>query len=357
MEKPVSSAPVRAETAYEFSSDARSGVHLLPISDLVIGESPRLTGVDSAHVVRLAECGARMPPIVVHRQTMRVVDGMHRVRAATRNGRDSVEVVFFDGDNDEAFIYAVELNVKHGLPLSLSDRKAAARRILLANIELSDRVIASKTGLSDKTIAAIRRRSGSEIPQANTRRGRDGRIYPVDDAEGRRRAAKLIADRPDASLREIASAASVSPAVVSDIRKRILAGEDPTHGSRHRKREAANGICPPATAFKSASQSIMAREIRTGNRQQADKQTVLEQLASDPSVRHKEAGRELLRWLSRHAIGVDDLPESADAVPPHQTVFVAALARQAANAWIEFARRLEIIEGRVSVSLAKCGVS
>jgi ParB-like chromosome segregation protein Spo0J len=320
----------------EFSSDAsadpkdvgRAGrraidppcIHLIPVNNLLAADSPRLGGVDDAHVARLAECGADLPPIVVHRQTMRVVDGMHRLCAAVRTGRELVEVVFFDGSEDEAFVHAVQLNIKHGLPLSLSDRKAAARRILTVSVEFSDRSIAARTGLSDRTVAAIRARSGAKNAHLNSRRGRDGRVYPVDAGEGRRRAARLIAERPHASLREIASAAGVSPATVSDVRKRILAGEEPASAMRRQDDDATHDA--PRAA--------------------------LEQLRSDPSIRGKEAGRELLRWLASHAIGVADLPDCVAAIPPHRIPLVAALARQAANAWTEFARSIECMPIRGS---------
>jgi ParB-like chromosome segregation protein Spo0J len=293
----VSTLVVAAEAAEE---------DWLPIDVLVAGDSPRRDGVDSAHVARLAECGAELPPIVVHRQTMRVIDGMHRLHAAMRNGRELVQVTFFDGGDDEAFILAVELNIRHGLPLSLSDRKAAARRILLASPELSDRAIGSKTGLSDKTIAVIRKRSGADFPHPVTRRGRDGRIYPVARGDGRQRVARLLAERPGASLRDIASAAGVSPAMVSNVRRQLL---------------------PPVEQAAPAGEP--------------DRQAVLEQLCSDPSVRDKEAGRELVRWLSRYAVGTADLPDLAGAIPSHRVPQVAALARQAASAWLTLARILE----------------
>jgi hypothetical protein len=292
--------------------DGAPDVRWLPVSVLMAADSPRRDGVDSEHVARLAECGAELPPIVVHRRTMRVIDGMHRLQAAIRNGHELVEVTFFDGDDDEAFIRAVELNIKHGLPLSLSDRKAAARRILLASPELSDRTIGAKTGLSDKTVAAIRR-SGAEIPHPDTRRGRDGRRYPVDGGGGRQRVARLLAERPDASLREIASAAGVSPTMVSNVR-RMLAG---------------------------VASTALAQGAARGGSPINDRQAVLEQLCSDPSVRDREAGRELVRWLSRYAIGIGDLPGCTDAIPAHRMPQVVALARQAANAWLKLAGTLE----------------
>jgi AraC family transcriptional regulator len=74
---------------------------------------------------------------------MRVIDGMHRLRAAILNRCRSIEVEFFDGDDEEAFIRAVGQNVAHGLPLTPAGRKDAAARILRFRPALSDRSVAS----------------------------------------------------------------------------------------------------------------------------------------------------------------------------------------------------------------------
>lgn len=124
-------------------------------------------------------------------------------------GRDRIEVGFFDGSDHEVFVRAVEVN-PHGLPLSLRERKAAAVRILAGRPDMSDRSIASITGLSAKTLAAIRDRSGAEIPHLNRRLGSDGRLRPLDAAQARRRAARLLTDNPGAPLRQIAHAAGIS---------------------------------------------------------------------------------------------------------------------------------------------------
>jgi hypothetical protein len=79
---------------------------------------------------------------------------------------------------------------------------------------------------------------------------------------------------------------------------------------------------------------------RTLEKEVENKRLILERLWSDPSVRSREAGRELLRWLYSHVIEIDDLPESS-SVPSHRAALVAALAQEAASAWSEFARRLE----------------
>src|SRR5258707_731891 len=109
-------------------------------------DTPRLGGENLDHVKALAEVGDCWPPILVHRQTMRVIDGMHRLRAARLRGQTTIEVQFFDGDDDEAFVAAVKANVAHGLPLTLTDRKAAATRIIGSQPQRSNRRIGEGTG-------------------------------------------------------------------------------------------------------------------------------------------------------------------------------------------------------------------
>src|SRR5947208_3251503 len=82
--------------------------HRLRIAELTGAFSPRITGENTEHASRLAELDKPLPPIVVHRSTMRVVDGMHRVRAAVLRGDEFIDAVFFDGSADDAFVLAVE---------------------------------------------------------------------------------------------------------------------------------------------------------------------------------------------------------------------------------------------------------
>ncbi|MFD1047646.1 ParB/RepB/Spo0J family partition protein, partial [Kibdelosporangium lantanae] len=103
---------------------------LVPIDSLLPANSPRLAGESIEHAQVLAASAADLPPIVVQRGTMRVIDGMHRLRAARMRGQNEILVRFYDGDDDEAFIVAVRTNVTHGLPLSQADRTAAAARII-----------------------------------------------------------------------------------------------------------------------------------------------------------------------------------------------------------------------------------
>jgi hypothetical protein len=51
---------------------------MVAAASLKAGDTPRLEGENLEHIKTLAEVEASWPPILVHRQTMRVIDGMHR---------------------------------------------------------------------------------------------------------------------------------------------------------------------------------------------------------------------------------------------------------------------------------------
>ncbi|MGH3925165.1 MAG: streptomycin biosynthesis regulator, partial [Pseudonocardiaceae bacterium] len=55
---------------------------VLSINSLLLDDSPRQDGENGEHVRVLAESEEQLPPIVVHGQSMRVIDGTHRIRAA-----------------------------------------------------------------------------------------------------------------------------------------------------------------------------------------------------------------------------------------------------------------------------------
>jgi ParB-like chromosome segregation protein Spo0J len=280
------------------------------VDALCVVDSPRLTGENKEHTEILAQCGTTLPPIVVHRRTMRVIDGMHRLRAARLRGDAEIDVHFFDGDAKDAFLLAVQINVANGLPLSIADRTHAAARILDSHPHWSDRAIAQVAELAPNTVSAIRKCSTARGAQSNTRVCRDGRVRPVNGEAGRRLAGELIASNPDASLREIARAAGVAPSTAWKVRARMRAGEPPVAVKPE----------PPA---------------------QRDRVDTLRSLKQDPSLRFTESGRTLLRWLSTPAVELLDWPNVVAGLPAHCRRLIAALARQNAAAWEEMANRLE----------------
>jgi hypothetical protein len=319
--EPTGPAGSRLETR-----DEQASLRLL-IRTLLPADSPRLDGEDEDHVRALAEVDEELlPPVVVHGATMRVIDGMHRLRAMELRGLDSVRVRFVRDDEDP-FVLAVQHNVEHGLPLSLADRTAAAARIVESHPHWSDRRIASVAGLSAGTVHAIRARSTGDSAQSNTRLGRDGRQRPVGQgAEGRVLAAGLLRENPGMPLRQVAAAAGISPSTALDVRDRLRDGRDPVpaklRDGHHRERKEPGPRVPaPRSALNWESE--------------------LNRLRVDPSLRFTDTGRVLLRLFDARLLSTDERAALATGVPSHCTSTVANLARVLGAAWHQLALELE----------------
>lgn len=297
---------------------------LVPVVSLHAADSPRLAGESVEHVRAIAESDTEPPPILVHRATMRVVDGMHRLRAAIVRGQDHVLVQYVDGDAEEVFLIAVEANAEHGLPLTPADRRAAATRIIGAHPHRSDRWIAQLSGLSARTVSALRRCSTATDARSNERLGRDGRTRPLSSADGRRLAGELMRGHPERSLRDIAREAGIAPSTALDVRNRIAAGLDPVLDGRPR---TPGGRAP--------------RRSPASRPPEIDPVSILRNLHKDPSLRFTEGGRALLRWLDTHTVNPDTVREIPDVVPTHCIGTVVALARYNAHFWSSFGAVLD----------------
>jgi ParB-like chromosome segregation protein Spo0J len=308
---------------------------VVPVGSLQAADSPRLAGESEEHARTLAMTDSVLPPILVHRETMRVIDGMHRLRAAVLNGHHQIEVQFFDGSDEDAFVAAVQANIRHGLPLALADREAAATRIVGSHPGWSDRAIAEVAGLAPNTVAAIRSRLTAQVAQSNARIGRDGRLRPLSSAAGRRIAGQLLADHPGASLREIAKAAGISPATAMDVRERVRRGDDPV---------------PPGQALAERKNGTVRQAGRSPDRAQGkgparrhrhDTAMTLQKLQRDPAVRLTDKGRLLLQWLAAHAIRARDWEQFEAEIPAHAVPLVADLALGYSAEWRRFAETLQ----------------
>lgn len=145
---------------------------------------PRVDGLDTDHVHELEANPACWPPLKVVQQggSYVLVDGFHRYAAAQNLelAEVAVEVLESPPDNDLVSL-AFALNAAHGKPLTLSDRRAFAGRLLCQHADLSDREIGRRAGLVQPTIAKIRRELEQQatIRPTETRKGRDGHNYPA----------------------------------------------------------------------------------------------------------------------------------------------------------------------------------
>lgn len=315
------------ETELKISSTMR--VEWLVVDSLEMLDSPRLAGEDPQHTQMLASLDAELPPIIVHRATMRVIDGAHRLGAARLRGDDLIRAAMFEGTEQEAYVLGVKANIAHGLPLSTTDRTRAAERIIETHPTWSDRVIAASSGLSARTVGNVRRRlefAGEIGEGTRSRVGRDGRVRPLDGSEGRLKAVSYIQRQPDASLREIAKNAGVSPSTARDVRNRLQRGEDPVPGSRRTADRDDDTF-----GMKDDTIRLLEPTLRS----------ILQGLKNDPSLRFTESGRNLLRWVFARTVQDDEWKDMVDAVPSHCTYVLANVARRCSQEWLEFADTLE----------------
>jgi hypothetical protein len=189
--------------------------------------------------------------------------------------------------------------VTHGLPLSLTDRKAAAERIVTSHPHWSDRMIATVSGLSAATIARIRK-AHPELEPA-IRVGHDGKVRPVNSMERRRVARAILLAEPALSLREVARRAGISPETARSVRRRL------------------------------PDEPVEPRE---------DPATLVKQLRNDPALRFSETGRTLLRLLEVRSVPPETWAAIAANMPPHWRDSVARVAMECADTWRTFAEQL-----------------
>ncbi|RSM50660.1 streptomycin biosynthesis protein [Amycolatopsis balhimycina DSM 5908] len=297
----------------------------IELSRLSSASSPRTSGEDPEHVETLLSAEGELPPILVHRPTMQVLDGLHRLKVARVRGDTKILARLVDATESDAFVLAVEANIRHGLPLSLADRKRAAVQIIGTHPQWSDRRVASATGISAGTVADLRRRAGEDGTEA--RIGRDGRVRPSDGSERRRLAAELIRSDPGLSLRQVAKQVGISPETVRDVRGRLERGESPTPDGTRR--------------LPAKPHPLRLSEPDFGRAVDQDRLALLERLKSDPALRLNEVGRILLRMLTMHSMDGQEWERILQGVPPHLHGVIAGFARDHARVWAEFADHLE----------------
>ena len=320
----VVSAPRAAPEVVAADEPGLTEVVTIGIDELRVGPSLRERGIDPAHVAALAEVASEWPPIVVNRADASVVDGHHRVAAAKQLGLRELRVTWFDGSPDDSYVEFVRRNVHHGLPLTLAERRLAARRILCSSPDRSDRGIAGVCGLSPRTVARLREELGSGnrangSRKAKGRVGRDGRVRPIDPAATRARIAEEIARRPDASLRAIASTVGSSPETVRSVRNAMREGQQLDHRS---PRDAE------ATVL-----GLLSRKPRDGS-----------PVRSDKAFTDRDGGQAFIEWFESTSVEHADLWQYVDAVPLSRVYEIADEARRRAELWTRFAVS---IEGRV----------
>ncbi|MEU6315287.1 hypothetical protein [Streptomyces sp. NPDC047014] len=334
-------APPTADTADRLIGLRDRHLHTLPVAhvpldEIAVGYSPRVDGEDPDWVRTLAETDTELPPILVHRPTMTVVDGIHRLRAAAARGRTTIAVRYFDGPQDEARLLAVAANTAHGHPLTPADRTAAAARILTLHPQWSDRAVAALTGLSARRIGRLRKDTATGAT-ALRRIGRDGRVRPVSSHAAREHAGELLRAHPGASLRRIAAEAGLAPATVADVRDRLRRGEHPVPGHTAPATATAPQDPPPPPPLQLP---LPPRTTTPAPPPPERLLRIFDALRRDPSLRLSESGRNVLRLLSACTAMTQDRGQIAAVLPAHCKQPMAQLAQGYARLWTQLADEL-----------------
>jgi ParB-like chromosome segregation protein Spo0J len=286
----------------------RSEVRLVRLSALSVGYSPRQMRVDEDHVGLLMEVIDRLPPVVVDERTMTVIDGVHRVEACRRVGRTHIPALFFSGDEIDALVIAIKANVRHGKPLSRSERQAAAATLLRRGSDRSDRWIGEICGLSHSTVARLRQ--VTEAADLGVRTGRDGRRRPVDPTMGRAAVVRALAEEPTASIRQAAGAAGVAP---STARRVAIELRDEQQPSFDRLTEGPSATTPGSIDLTPAHRDLL----------------------------YSPEQPETAAWLERTAVEASDLHMYLERIPLGHIYEVVDECRRRARTWAEVADALE----------------
>ncbi|MEV0257308.1 ParB N-terminal domain-containing protein [Streptomyces sp. NPDC050732] len=337
----------------------KTPVQELPVHALSPGLHLRQGGINAAYLHLLVEASGRcaLPPVLVQKDGWRIIDGLHRMEAAKLCGDHSIKARLIDCSDAEALVLAMKANSSHGLPLSKADRIGGAERVLRAHPEWSDRALASVTGLSAKTIAALRDRSACATPPGGQRLGLDGKLRSVSAGEGRRRAAAYLNAHPEATLREVARETEVSLGTVHDVSARLRRGVSPERnglrgtGARltlHPADPARPAAQAPAAGHAQPPEAEGAPLRRTGPAEEPPAwETVAAKVANDPCIRYTAGGKEFLQWMALHATDPDGWRELVGAVPPHWVGVIAPIAESVSREWSLFAERLRGRQGAV----------
>jgi ParB-like chromosome segregation protein Spo0J len=318
----------------------------VPVESLVPGFHLRTSGTDAAHVRLLADAAGsvQLPPILVQKSGMRIIDGMHRVAVAKLRGERAIRARIVDCSDEKALVLAVKSNTLHGLPLTKADRISSAKRILGAHPDWSDRKVAGIAGLSGKSIASLRNSTAGGAQFDGKRLGCDGKRRPVVAAEGRLRAAEYVRAHPEASVRQIASETEVSLGTAHDVRQKIRSGVDVPMAESNPRDEQAAPAAPPAPP------SVTSIRVRAaaGTVRRPTWSAVVGKLAVDPTLKYTDGGRAFLRWMTQHAMHPDEWREFADAVPERWLDEVRQVATAMSEEWGKFASELDCRQAEAS---------
>lgn len=142
---------------------------------------PRLSDSEFEGLKQSIDESGILQSIVIDRESMTIIDGHHRWRAAKELGLEQVPVRAPDFDDEEDRMrVGVKLNA-HRRQMTGEQKRAAIAALLKGDPKQSNRSVADAVGVDHKTVAPVREEmeAAGEIPHHETRVGRDGVEQPA----------------------------------------------------------------------------------------------------------------------------------------------------------------------------------
>lgn len=157
----------------------------LKLSDIKLNKklTPR-EGINKSTVGIYENSFDELPPVDIFwiegKDGWWLVDGWHRYEAAKNLDKKDIEVKEHQGTFDDAKEFSFDSNLKHGQPLTLNERKEAARIKLIRHTKRSDNWIGEDCGISHLTVRVIREEleKHSLINECLKFKTRGGQEYP-----------------------------------------------------------------------------------------------------------------------------------------------------------------------------------
>ena len=144
----------------------------IPLSDIRDGGAQMRVEMKPDVVREYADdmaAGAILPPVVVYHDGTDywLADGFHRVEAARKLERETIDAEVLEGDERQAILHGCGSNASHGLRRTQADKRRAVERLLRDEEwgKWSNRKIAEVARVDHKTVATVRRELlGGEFP-------------------------------------------------------------------------------------------------------------------------------------------------------------------------------------------------
>jgi ParB-like chromosome segregation protein Spo0J len=106
------------------------------VEDFNVYPRTMVSGPHTATIRDAMQAGEKMPPVILDKKSMRIVDGFHRYRAHKQLKHEKVECELRPYKTEaDLFADAVRLNATHGRPLVPFERKRAVEMLRRYNVD------------------------------------------------------------------------------------------------------------------------------------------------------------------------------------------------------------------------------